>query len=856
LYAYVAVRDASVSMEELRRFLAERLPDYMVPSEIIEVETLPRAGNGKVDRAALPKPQAGTATRTTSPEDVELLKQQDAANMQFEEIVAGIFCQVLQVSHVELDDNFFKLGGHSLLATQVLSRIRKAFGVKLPLRTLFDHPTLRKMSALVRQATHSGQQADLPPITRVEQTEELPLSFAQQRLWFFNQLDPQSPFYNMPLTLRLEGALDVDVLTRSFTRITERHSSLRTVFALRDGQPVQRIQPPQQTAIEVVDLTDSSDAEREAVAISLVTAESRRPFDLTAGPLLRIHLYRLSATSHVLLINMHHIISDGWSNSVLLRELQQLYSSYLRNQEPQLPDVSVQYVDFAVWQRDWMSGELLDEQLRYWTQELSDTPPLLHLPTDRPRPPVQSFRGKTCQHLLKPELSERLQAFSRQQGVTLYMTMLVAFQTMLYRYTGQEDILIGSPIAGRNRAEVEEVIGFFVNTLVLRSKLSGDLTFEKLLKRTRDNTLSAFAHQDLPYEKLVEVLQPERSLAYNPLIQVSFALQNHHGAFSLPNLEITGFATEWSTSKFDLSLIVIPRGVSLLTAFEYNTDLFDEATVQRMLANYAILLEGIVTAPQAKVAALPLLTEQERHQQLVAWNETEVPLLNTTVHERFETVAANLPNNIAVMFGNQEITYRELNERANRLARYLQTHGIEQGDVVGIYLERSAEVVIAILAVLKAGAVYVPLDPAMPRDRLAFQIEDAEVKVLISQSELLEALSFADQRVICLAQEQAQIDTLDGANLLVNMSPEALAYIIYTSGSTGRPKGVMIRHVGVVNLTQAAIKRFDITEKSRVGQFATISFDGSVYQMFVPLHAGAAVCVLTREEQLSVDDFA
>ncbi|HYR11590.1 MAG TPA: condensation domain-containing protein, partial [Longimicrobium sp.] len=708
----------------LRAHLAERLPEYMVPSAFVHMDALPVNPNGKLDRKALPAPEYASDEETYV-----------APRTPVEEVLAGIWAEVLGVERLGVHDSFFELGGHSLLATRAVSRVREVFGVELPLRALFEGPTVAELAGRVEEMRREALPV-LPPVVPAERTEPPPLSFAQERLWFLDRLRPGEISYNLPFALRLRGALDADALERSLGEIVRRHEALRTVFRERDGTPVQVIAPFDGFRLTVMNLAHLPEQAREAeVQRELVAEGVARLFDLAAGPLFRAALLRLGAEEHVLLLSQHHIVSDGWSMGVLYRELSALYEAYRDGRESPLAEPVLQYADYAVWQREQVEGEVLERQLAYWRERLAGAPELLELPTDHPRPPVQTYRGATAPVELSPELLERLQALGRSEGATLYMVLLGAFQVLLSKYSGSEDIVVGSPIAGRTRKEVEELIGFFVNTLVLRTDLSGDPGFREVLRRAREVTLGAYEHQDVPFERLVAELQPERSLSHTPLFQVLFTLQTAGGeGGALPGLEVSEVEAERVSAKFDFSLVLTPTSRGLRGGVTYSTDLFERSTVDRMLAHLERVLEQVTTQPDARISELDLLSAAERSLVVDAWNATDAEYpADLCIHQIFEAQAARTPGAVAVRFQEESLTYRELNERANRLAHSLRRRGVGPEVRVGLCLERSLEMVVGILAVLKAGGAYVPLDPAYPADRLAFTLSDAGVPVLLVQ---------------------------------------------------------------------------------------------------------------------------
>jgi amino acid adenylation domain-containing protein len=680
----------------------------------------------------------------------------------------------------------------------------------------------------------------------------VPLSFAQQRLWFLDQLEPHRAVYNIPDSHYFKGPLNLAALERSLSEIVRRHEILRTTFQTVAGEPVQVIAAPQPLRLEVTDLSRLPAPEREAEAQRLADEEAQQPFDLARGPLLRMRLLKLDDTEHVLLLTMHHIISDGWSLGVLGRELTALYAAFSAGQSSPLVELGIQYADFAVWQREWLRGEVLEKQLGYWREQLGGELPVLELPTDRPRPARQSYRGAVEGLDLSEEVSRRLKEISREAGTTLFMTLLAIFNVLLWRYSRQDEIIIGTPIANRNRAETEELIGFFVNTLVLRTKLSGEMSFRELLEQVRETTLGAYEHQDVPFEKLVEELQPERSLSRQPVFQVMFTLQDG-GELKLAGLEVSWMETESDVAKFDLSLAMAEGEGYLSGAIAYNSDLFDAATIKRMARHFELLLEGIVANPQQRLSELPLLTEAEQ-QMLADWNETQREYPDEVcIHELFERQAARTPEAVAVVFNEERLTYRELNCRANQLAHYLRGVGVGPEVLVGILMERSVEMIVGLLGVIKAGGAYVPLDPQYPAERLSFMIEDAEAAVLITQEGLLNRIAGAAGTQVIIVEQQSWGDERT-ENPRSAVTAENLAYVIYTSGSTGRPKGVAIEHHSASTLLYWARETFTPEELQGVLASTSICFDLSVFELFVPLSWGGIV--ILAENALALPNLA
>ncbi|HWS86533.1 MAG TPA: condensation domain-containing protein, partial [Pyrinomonadaceae bacterium] len=809
LVAYFVAQEAGQApgTSELREHLLRRLPEYMVPSVFVRLDEMPLTSQAKIDRHALPEPEESR---------IESAVEYIAPRTATEEMLAGIWGELLGVEQVGVADDFFELGGHSLLATQLMSRVREAFSAEVALRQLFERPTLGGLALAVEEAILRGAGVAAPPIVPVGRGGALPLSFAQQRLWFIDQLQPGSPVYNMPVAVRLTGRLDVGAMGKTLTEIVRRHESLRTTFAAVDGEPVQVINPARPIELPLIDLSGLSHERREAEANRLAVEEARRPFDLKRSPLLRASLIKGQEEDHVVLLTLHHISSDAWSMGVMVKELVALYGAFREGRSSPLLELAVQYADFAHWQRGWLSGEVLDTQLSYWREQLADAPVVLELPTDRPRPSMQTHNGAQLPVALPENLVESVKALGRREGVTVFMTLLAAWQALLARYSGQDDVVVGTPIANRNRAETEPLIGFFVNTLALRSKVSGGMSFRELLSQVREVCLGAYAHQDLPFEKLVEELRPERSLSHSPIFQVMFALQTAAAGagrpLELPGLEVKSLKGENNTAMFDLTLNLSEAGGKISGALNYNVDLFDEDTVRRMAGHYERLLSAALAEPDAALGALPMLTDGERRLLLGDWAraEAEYPK-GLCAHQLFERQAESTPDATALVSGEEELSYRELNERANRLAHHLRALGVGPESRVGLLAERSAEMVVALLAVLKAGGAYVPLDAQHPPERLRYMMEDAGVGLLIGHRHLLEGAPQTGAQELGLDAdwEEAGRPAENPPNLT---APDNLAYVIYTSGSTGRPKGVMATHAGLCNLAQAQARAFGVGE--------------------------------------------
>ncbi|HEX5885397.1 MAG TPA: amino acid adenylation domain-containing protein, partial [Pyrinomonadaceae bacterium] len=871
LVAYVVSEwnDSKQLTEELQKYLRAKLPEHMIPTGFVSLAALPLTPNGKVDRKALPVPDCLRAKADYV-----------APRTLVEETLAAIWSEVLGKDHVGVHDDFFSLGGHSLLATMVITRVRQLLKVELPQNIFFEALTVAALARYVEDkqsrkesnGNASGfaknlnelstseraalvmrlkkQSAQLTPeqtIPRRKDSGHVPLSFAQQRLWFLEQMGDST--YLVPATSRLTGPLDVDALERSINEIVQRHEALRTTFTTIDGQPMQVITPRLPLTLHVLDLSHLP-ADERALEIKRLRKEAMRPFNLERGPLLRCSLLRLAKDEHLLLLTMHHIVSDGWSLGVLIRELATLYESFVEGKTLSLPELPIQYADFAVWQRRWLSGEVLERQLAYWREQLGGNPPVLQLPTDRPRPAVPTNEGwfLTCQ--ISKELTEALKELSRGEGVSLYMTLLAAFKILLARYAAQDEVVVGTPIANRNWIDIENLIGFFVNTLVLRTDLSGNPSLKELLKRIREVTLGAFAHQDVPFEKLVEELQPERDISRPPFFQVMFSLQNAPmPPLELSQVTMTLLQDDITTSQFDLALDVTERNHGMECLLEYSTRIFDHATAQRILTHYTNLLESIVADPEQRIRELPLLTDGERGQIVVDWNDTAREYAHDRcIHQLCEAQAERTPESIAVVFGDERVTYAELNRRANQLGHCLKQLGVRPETRIGILLERSVEMPVALLAVLKAGGAYVAFDPSYPPERLRYMFEDSDVSILLTQEKLIAGLPEHRTRLVCIDSERNAIAEHDERNVQSDIDPSNLAYLVYTSGSTGRPKGILIEHRSLVNASYAFIRNHRMTEHDRLLQFASLSFDVAAEEFFAPWLSGG--CVVMRPEQV------
>jgi amino acid adenylation domain-containing protein/FkbH-like protein len=838
----------TLNVRELKRRLQEELPEYMIPVAFVVLKEMPLTPNGKVNRRALPAPEYSRS---------ELEGSFAAARNPVEEVLVGIWAEVLRVESVGIHDNFFDLGGHSLLATRIISRVREAFQIELPLRALFESRTIAGLAELVDDLLRGERGKPLPPLVPTPPEAPLPLSFAQQRLWFLDQLEPGSAAYNIPAAVCLQGQLDAQVLESAMNEVAQRHETLRTYFSTHEGQPEQVILPSLWVKLEAEDLSGESDESiRHSLLQQSLDSLSLESFDLSIAPLWRARLFRLAEDKHVFSLCIHHIISDGWSLNLFMRELLAGYARLLGHSGEKVAEPVIQYRDYAKWQRQWLEEETLERQLNYWREQLGGAPQVLELPTDYARPQVAGHRGASLQVELSNELSESIKAVCREKGVTLYMLLLAAFRVLLWRWSGQKDVLIGSPVAGRTQVEVESLIGFFVNTVVMRQEVRAEDSFEEVVSREREVVLGGYGHQEVPFERIVEELKPERDLSRNPLFQVVFALQNIPlPIVELPGLTLTQQEFETPTTRFDLELHLWDLREGVRGLFIYNSDLFNRETVERMAAHFQTLLQSIVRSSHLPLSRLELLPEAE-HQLLAQWNQSTGSYpAGQCLHELFEAHAERSPDAVAVVYQKEQLTYRQLNERANQLAHRLRKLGVGPEQRVGLCLERSVEMVVAMLATLKAGGAYVPLDPAYPRERLLMMLEDARVQVLLTEEHLVERLGPQSCAVLRLDTQSDELSDESRLNPQSGVSADNAAYIIYTSGSTGLPKGVCCRHQGVVNLLADFDRRQPLPPGRACSVLGSFSFDVSVYESFSALLNGCALHVVSDEVRSSSELF-
>ncbi|HLE84915.1 MAG TPA: amino acid adenylation domain-containing protein, partial [Thermoanaerobaculia bacterium] len=851
LVAYAVASGAGGELAaELRSYLAARLPGPMVPAAVVLLDALPLGPTGKVDRRALPEPRwegPGEGAGGGPPAG------------PVEEVIAGAWVEVLglEPGRIGRHDRFFDLGGHSLAAARVVARMRDALGVELPLAAVFDAPTVAGLAARAERELAGGA-AVLPPIERRARAaggpagRSFPLSFAQERLWFLDRYEPGSPVYNVPMVLALAGPLDAPALGASLGAIVRRHEVLRTTYEPGSDGPRQVVHPEAGAGLPVVDLSGLPAPARERAAESAAAVLARRPFDLARGPVLRAALLRLGEREHRLALVVHHIATDGWSMGVLLDELAAGYPAGARigaaGEPSPLPELPVQYADFVRWQRGWLRGELLAEQLAYWTARLADLEPL-ELPADRPRPAIQSTRGALRSRPLEAGAAAAAEAAGRRSGATAFMTLLAVFAALVARLTGRDDLAFGTPVANRRRSELEGLIGFFVNTLVLRIDLAGDPSFRELLARVRRAALEAYRHQDVPFERLVEALGVPRDLARNPLFQVTFAVHPDAGPCPLGALEVRSLPVASGTAKVDLSLTVARAGGRLEAAAEYASALFDATSVERLLRAFASLLQGAAGAPDARLSELPLLGAAERHQVLVEWRARPGRALpDRSVHRLVAEWAGLREDAVAVVDRGRHLSYGELERRAEALARALGGLGVRPGSLVGLAMERSAERVVALLGILAAGGAYVPLDPSYPEERLAFLLADVGLRVLVTEASALARLPVDPSRTRVLVTDRLQSvrradpDRARPEPLLPEVDPGAPAYVLYTSGSTGRPKGVVVPHRGVVRLVHEA-EFVEFGSDQTILQFSSLSFDASTIEIWGALTHGGRLLI-------------
>jgi amino acid adenylation domain-containing protein len=871
IYAYF-VAGGEKTVRELRHFLSHVLPDYMIPAYFVQLEQMPVTTSGKINRKLLPDPGdniLGTGIEYEAPVN------------ETEGKLVNIWQEILHIEdsdRIGVLDDFFELGGDSLAANQVIARIRERLYVDISLRNFFEQPSIR---ALAGEVARSEKKVSV--IGKARREGKIPLSFAQERLWFLQELDNENIAYHVPRVIRFDGELKVSLLERTLSEIIRRHEILRTVFPTVDGQPVQRILDPFDFQAPIVDFSYLCPEEQSIRVSQWIQEEGQREFDLEKGPMMRITLLKLNEKQHILGLTEHHLVHDGWTQGVLLNEFVTIFSAYALDRPSPLPELPIQYADFAIWQRNFLQGEILENHLDYWQKKLAGLPPVLELPTDRPRPPVISGKGGMKELWLSERLSNELSQFSKERGVTLFMTMLAVFKVFLYRYTGSQDLCIGTGMANRRYKELEGMLGMVINTLALRTQFSGEMSFEELLNHVRTTCLEAYEYEDTPFGKVVEVIRPERSLSYNPIVQVLFSFMDIPAVdFVLPGLEIRGEFPHNRSSKFDLAIIVVPpqefqgeeHRSETLMEWEYSTDIFDDETIDRMLTHYLRLLENTLIAPREKISYLHLLNNEEIHQLLYQWNDTTASYPHRqTIHELFAIQAERTPDQMALVgvtgeirkrrseeekkeeypfgqfvnaFDEGHLSYCELNKRSGKVAELLIEKGVQPDTIVGIMVERSLEMVVGLLGILKAGSTYMPIDPDYPGERIDYMLTDSGAKILVSDRNV-ERIGHCPVHVLsALYSSPFERSARSSVNL---------AYVIYTSGSTGKPKGVLVQHMSVVNLAYSQKQYFKIDKEDRILLFSSICFDASVEQIFIALLSGAVLVVIDKATLLHGDRF-
>jgi amino acid adenylation domain-containing protein/non-ribosomal peptide synthase protein (TIGR01720 family) len=847
---YVLTNDVDdISLEEVRHFLGKNLPEYMVPSLYVAMDTIPLTPSGKVNRKALPEPTI---------KDLHVETAYVEPQTEIECKLHDIYSEVLHLEHIGIHDNFFRLGGHSLTATQVAARVQFSFEIACPVKVVFECPDIKQISIYVEeQLAHGVLQSH--PLSRVDRDQALPLSYPQQQLWFLDQYeDTYLPTYNIPLAFRLRGDLDIQALETAINILLARHESLRTLFPGSRGTPYQEIRPVQ--TVEIRPETIIADS-----LSSILSEEAGFQFDLAQGPLIRFRLFSMEQEDHVLMINQHHIISDGWSLGVLLEELSECYAASHAGETPRLPEIEFDYADYASWQRQWMTGDVYETQLKYWNEHL-DNFTTLDLPTDHSRPIMRSTRGDHFQFSIDRETTDSLKNLSRETDTTLFMLLLSMCNVLLSRYSGKDDVLIGTPVANRNQQGLDRILGYFVNTLPMRIDISGNPGFKELLTRVKKTCFAAYSHQDLPFEQIVEELQIERDTSHTPIFDVMFSMEYEDSDLSFPGIEIEDLSIDYNIAKFDLTFTFAEKKEHIDAIIEYNTDLYDTTTIARMAGHINMLLEGITSDPDQKVNLLPLLPDDEKQQILMDWNTTRTAYPNdVSVQQVFEEQAARTPDKPAVSFGKEVLSYKELNEQANQLANSLRNYyralhdkELQPDTLVGLCLNRGVKLIVGILGILKAGCAYVPLDPSYPESRLKFMMEDAHAPLVLSQQSLIERLLF-------LSHEEYDLVSLDGGWDSISKSSKEnpvhintardLAYVIYTSGSTGKPKGTTIEHRSICRLVKNT-NFIHFSPEDNVAHVANISFDAATLEVWGALLNGAHLICVEQDVLLNAEQFA
>ncbi|MBE7122186.1 amino acid adenylation domain-containing protein [Bacillus cereus] len=829
-----------VDVLELRQYLQVRLPEYMVPEHLIILKEMPLNRNGKIDRKAL----------SDFDEFEREVTNYTAPRNNWETMLIKIWEEVLEVSPIGIDDNFFDLGGHSLKTIQIRSRIKRDFNVEISLKDLFDHQTICELAPILKKGQDEETNKVEYFIPRVNQAEFYPMSHAQQRMFLIHRLQSNNLSYNMPVAIKLTGYLNLKAFQKAFQSLLNRHEGLRTTFTVHDGQPVQRVSQAHLSECLFIDLSDEDGTTQQQRMAEIEQEEKETYFDLTTGPLFRMRLCKLASDHHMLWMNMHHIIGDYWSWQVLMRDFTTLYEAFCQGQIPSLPPLVVQYKDYASWQNERLErGELVEAEC-YWLKRFEGDLPILNMPTDYPRPPIQTFTGNQVTYRMDYEHLERIKSLAQELDATLFMVLLSAVGAFLSRMSGQQDIVIGTPEAGRDHVDLENLIGFFVNTLPLRLDLSANQTFTELVQHCKSIALDAYTYHEYPFDQLVEKLKPERDLSRSPIFSVMFQLMNSTSKDTMGELDLQLLPVKSYMTKFDITVVCIETESGLDIQFQYQSDLYEMETMNRWLEHFAVLIDGILRNPKQKVSELPLLNESQRRQLLIEWNDTALELPKELVHERFASIAQQMPEHIAVESDESTLTYRELDERSERLAHFLRRQGVGPDVLVGICIERTLDMMVGLLGILKAGGAYVPLDPKYPSERLAFLLDDLQASVLLTQEKLLVHLPSHEARVFCLDRDWSQIISCDDYMPQRNVHAEDLAYMIYTSGSTGVPKGVMIPHRGLTNYLEWALDAYEVEKGIGTIVSSSLAFDATITSLFTPLLTGGRVILIREGEEI------
>lgn len=843
LVAFI-VSEKKINIVKLKEELLEKIPEYMVPSHFVQVEHIPLTPGGKLDKKALPEPDL------TKENGLKFVKPKTSIEIK----LANIWSQVLKIERIGIQDNFFELGGHSLLAAQVISKVHVEFNTDIQFISIFEKPTISSLAKLIEQNSFEKPYVQ---IQSYKKTGTIPLSYAQERMWFLEQYQQNNSTYNVPGVIRLKGSLNIKALENAFKQLINRHEVLRTNFVTVNDKPQQNIHEQSRWELQVTDLSNLSEGKANKEVKRRVNKEFLKPFNLQHDSLLRTSIYKVSKTNHVLFINMHHAVSDAWSYTVLLKEISEIYTANINNSKPDLPELKIQYADYAIWQREYFNGSILEEQTIYWKKKLKDVA-VLELPSDYQRPAEQTYNGSTIKVNIDKHITVELNRLAGENSTTLYMVLLSAFKILLYKYTGQEDICVGSPVANRTRSELEPLLGVFINTLALRSNVCSNIQFTRFLNQVKTTTLEAYKYQELPFEKVVDAVQPERNLAYPPLYQVLFSLENTPGKqFQLPGIKAEMEDVDTTTSKFDLTFSLQENIDGIHGMMNYNTDIFKKKTIEGFYKCYINLLKSILGNPNQLISELEILDKREQKLILNKWNSTihELPE-NKTFHKLFEEQVEKTPDNIALIFNEQEITYRTLNTKAKQVAEYLLESNIKPDDLVAISMERSIEMITGILGVLKSGAAYVPIDPELPQSRIDFILEDTKSRFVITSKNIYERFKALKYNWVALdintVLEQKNSKEYNKQSKAISNN---LAYVIYTSGSTGMPKGVMVEHRNIVNLVYAQKEEFNISENERILQFASINFDASIEQIGLALFSGAALVLIDKETIVNENKF-